>query len=91
MSEVVVSQEDKKILDELAEVATDTNDIVTLREIAADLGSQATSITVTAEGGEKVEVTNIGSTKFSELTAVDPDVLKAATAVNSQNWQNEQK
>ena len=88
MGELPTTLPDKDVYQELAEQAVDTNDIVTLREMAqGDLASVA----VKPEGGKPFEVTAIGSEKFSELAKSDPDAVKAAMAINSDDWHTDNK
>lgn len=92
MSELPSTLPEREVYQELIEEAKDTDDVKTLREMArADLASVATPVTIKAEGGETIDVTAIGSEKFSELAKVDKDTLNHAMAVHSDGWQNEQK
>jgi len=80
--------------DQLAnELATDTNDIVTVREMwQADKAQSALgSVSIKAEGGQPLEVTSIGSQKFSELAQTDPTNLSNAMATTSEGWRTEEK
>lgn len=97
MSELPTTLPDKEAYQELAAEAPTTEEIVTLREMAqADLAQaslQSEQVTITAESGEKVDVTAIGQERFAELQQkqLDPEAVQAAMAVNSDGWQSEEK
>ena len=83
MGELPTALPEKEVYNDLIEQSTTPEDIVALREMAQ---SDLAKVSITSESGQTSEVTNIGTEKFSELTTVDPEALKAAQAVNSDTW-----
>lgn len=89
MSEQLTKLPDRDIYEQLAtEEAKTPDDIVTLREMAqADLGK----VSIKPEGGKPIDVREIGSEKFAELSRVDQVALRDAMAVDSETWTTEDK
>ncbi|HRJ06772.1 MAG TPA: hypothetical protein PK096_01570 [Candidatus Saccharibacteria bacterium] len=84
-----VRPEDIEAAEQLAEEATSTTDVATLREMLAEQNGESTVIT--ADDGSQLEVSSIGQEKFAELGKKAEDEAKQNLPVHSETWHTEEK
>lgn len=92
MNETVTSTvrpEDVEAAKQLAEEATSTSDVSTLREMLVDQNAGTT--TIKAEDGSEIEVKSIGQEKFAELGQQATNRALQNLPVASETWQTEEK
>lgn len=84
-----VRPEDLQAAHELAEEATTTTDVATLREMLADQNGGSTEIK--AADGSTVEVASVGQEKFAELGHKATEAALNNLPPSAESWHTEEK